>query len=116
LDSVENLDCHPAESLVFLLLIVVVDLDVSLLSWVDSSFKESLEALLESFFPKEGLALVLAEELAGSTLNVLEVVGKDLHGAEQLELVLDLNQVVSAVRVQSGHLDGQRDEVVDDLL
>jgi hypothetical protein len=49
-------------------------------------------------------------------LNLIKVVGDALNGTKQLELVLDLDQVVTGGRVEtSGHLNGQRDEVLHNL-
>jgi len=42
--------------------------------------------------------------------------GNVLHGTEELELILDLNQVITRIGVQSWHLDANRDKVVQDFL
>jgi len=51
LNSNENLLRHPFEGLVFLFFSLIIDFDVSLLSWIKTSVKESLEAVFKGFFP-----------------------------------------------------------------
>jgi len=80
---------------------------VLLLARVDSSVEESLEALGKSLFPEKLFALVLAKELSSGYLNVTEVMGEHLHSSKELELIFDLNQVVTTVGVQTGHLDSK---------
>jgi hypothetical protein len=62
------------EGLILFFLAVIVDLLVFLLSWVNSSVQEGLEALSESLLPEELLVLILANELIRGDLDVLEVV------------------------------------------
>jgi hypothetical protein len=116
LDSLENFLGHPLEGFVLLFFAISVDSDVLLLPWVNSGVQESVETLLESLFPKELLVLVLVNEILCSLHDVVELVGHILHGSEQLELILDLNQVVTSVGVKSWHLNGDGDEVIQDLL
>jgi hypothetical protein len=89
---------------------------VLLLSWALSSVQESLEALFKSFFPEELLVLVLVNEIVSGLHNIIELVSDILHGSEQLELIFDLNQVVTRVGVNSWHLDRDGDEIIQDLL
>ena len=116
LDSIEDLLGHPFECLVFLFFAIGVDFDVFLLSWADSCVQEGLETLLECLFPKELLILILVDEIFGGLNDVIELVSDILHGTEQVELVLDLNQVVTRVGVKSWHLNRNGDEVVQNLL
>lgn len=87
-----------------------------LLPWVNSGVQESVETLFKSLFPKELLVLVLVDEILCSLHDVVELVGHILHGSEQLELILYLDQVVTSVGVKSWHLNGDGDEVIQDLL
>jgi hypothetical protein len=115
-DTDKDLIGHPFEGLIFDLFTVTVDDGVSLLTWVDTSVKESLEVLLKSFFPEEFFVLVLVDELVGGSLDVTEVMGDDLDRSEEIELILDLNQVITGVRVETGHHDRDGNEIVHDVL
>jgi len=50
-NSNENLLRHPFEGLIFFFFSIIIHFDVSLLSWVNTSIKESLEAIFKGFFP-----------------------------------------------------------------
>ena len=70
-----------------------------LLSWVNTGVKEDLKTLCESFFPEELLVLILIDEIISGLNDVIELVGNILHCTEKLELILDLNQVVTGIGV-----------------
>jgi hypothetical protein len=79
LNSVENLFSHPFKGLIFFLFSIFVGFSVTLFSWINTSIKESLEALLKGFFPKELFIFILTDELSRSLFNVLKVVENQLH-------------------------------------
>jgi len=72
---------------------------VLLLSWVNTGVKEDLKTLCKSFFPEELLVLILIDEIISGLNDVIELVGNILHCTEKLELILDLNQVVTGIGV-----------------
>jgi len=49
--------------------------------------------------------LVLINEIVSGLYNVIKLVSDILHSSEQLELIFDLDQIVSRVGVNSWHLD-----------
>lgn len=105
LNSSKDFVGHPFEGLILFFLAISIDSDVLLLSWVNTGAQELLEVFLKSFFPEELFVLILINEIICGLNDVVELVGNILHGAEKLELILDLDQVVSTVGVQSWHLD-----------
>jgi hypothetical protein len=89
---------------------------MTFLSRVFTRVKESLETLFKSFFPEELLIFVLIDELRCSDFNIFEVVKDNLHGSIELELILDLNQVITLASVKTRDLDRNRNEVINDTL
>ena len=57
--------------------------------------KESLERGLKIMFTKELNVRVLVKELGRGIFNFVEVASDELDCSEKLELVLDLNQVIT---------------------
>jgi hypothetical protein len=53
LNSIQDLFRHPFECLIFLFFSILVDLDMLLLSWVNTGVEESFEIFLEGLLPKE---------------------------------------------------------------
>ena len=87
-----------------------------LLTWIISCVQEFLETLWKGLFPEELLVLVLINELPGSFLNVEEVLGESLESSIKDELIFDLNQVITALCVESYHQPRDRNEIINDLL
>jgi hypothetical protein len=114
--TVKDLSSHPFESLILFLFAIIIDLDVTLLSWIDTRVEELLEAFLESLFPKELFVFVLVNEFRCSHFNVMEVIENDLHGTEQLELIFDLDKVVTLARIETSDLNCNRNEIIDNAL
>jgi hypothetical protein len=112
LHSGKDLVGHPLECLIFFLLAVLVDLHVNFFTRIITLFDERAEVLSKSLLPEELEILVLVDEVTGGILNLGQVVSHHLESAEELELVLDLNQVVTVTGVETWHLDGKGDEVV----
>jgi hypothetical protein len=78
--------------------------------------EEVLEADLELFLPQELLVVVLLEEVVGSLLDFVQVVGHVLELAHQKELILDFVQEITVGGVKTGHLGGQGDEILNNLV
>jgi hypothetical protein len=89
---------------------------MTLLARVNTSIKEFLEAVFKGFFPKEFLIAVLIDEVLSCKLNIMEIVVDNLHSTIELELIFDFNQIVTGACVQSGQLDSNRDEIINDAL
>ena len=66
--------------------------------------------------PEDLLVLILINEISGGLNDVIELIGNILHSTKEIELILNLNQVVTRVGVKSWHLNRDRDEVVQNLL
>jgi hypothetical protein len=116
LDSLENLLSHPVECLIFLLFAIIVNLGMLDFSWISTGVQELLEALFKSFLPQELLIIVLGNEVSSGVLNLLNIVCDSLHGSEKLELILDLDQVITGVGIKTSHLNGDRNEIINNLL
>jgi hypothetical protein len=116
LDSLENLLSHPVECLIFLLITVIVNLGVLDFSWISTSVQELLEALFKSFLPQELLIIILGNKVSSGILNLLNVVCNSLHGTEKLELIFDFNQVITGVGIKTSHLNGDGNEIINNLL
>lgn len=86
-----NLDFH----LLFLQRLISLELLDEGVTEVWTRLEEVLEVGLKLLLPKEGDVVVLAEELLRFLLNFVEVVGDLLHGTVELELVLDLDEVIT---------------------
>jgi hypothetical protein len=67
-----------------------------LLSWITTSLEELLERVRELLFPEELFVSIRVDESISGLDNLLEVGGNSLEGAEQDELVLDLNQEITS--------------------
>lgn len=119
-NSNENLLRHPFEGLIFFFFSIIIHFDVSLLSWVNTSIKESLEAIFKGFFPQELFVSILVDEVHGGELNVLNVLIDNLHCTEEGELILDLDKEISSNvtsgRVKSIDLDSNGDEIIHNTL
>jgi len=120
----QDLLLHTVERLDLVLIMAFVLIGVSscvevldkLLFQVFSCSKERLEGVIESLLPKEFLLVVLADESISCCLNFIDISGDGLDRSEKLELVLDLNEVITSVDVKTWHLDGNGNEVVNDLV
>lgn len=115
LDASKDLVGHPLEGLIFFLLTVLVDLHVNLFARIVTLLDESGEIFSKGLLPEELEILVLVNKVTGGILNLSQVVGHDLEGTEKLELILDLNQIITVTGVEARHLDGKGDEVVGNL-
>jgi hypothetical protein len=69
---------------------------VLLLSWITTSLEELLERVRELLFPEELFVSIRVDESISGLDNLLEVGGNGLEGAEQDELVLDLDQEITS--------------------
>jgi hypothetical protein len=48
----------------------------------------------------------LIDEFRSSQLDIIEVIEDDLHGTEELELILNLNKIVTLTSVKTCDLNG----------
>jgi hypothetical protein len=85
---------------------------VNFFARVLSLINESCEILCESLFPEEFEVIILENEVTSGILNFSQIVGYDLESTEKLELVLDLNKVITVAGIETWHLDSQRYEVI----
>jgi len=85
-------------------------------SWVNTSLQECLETICKSFFPEELFILILVNELVGSILNLVEVIGELLHGSVDNVLILDLNKVITYSSIKSWNLNSKRNEIINNSL
>lgn len=115
-DTVKDLVGHPDEGLILNFFSITIGDSVSLLTWVDTSVQESLEVLFEGFLPEEFFIFVLVDELIGGRLDVLEMVRDDLDRSEKLELILDFDQIVTAIGIKTVHHDSNGNEIVHNVL
>jgi len=90
----------------------LINFHVNFFARILSLINESCEILSESFFPEEFEVIILVNEVTSGILNFSQIVGYDLESTEKLELVLDLNKVITVTGIKTWHLDSQRDKVI----
>jgi len=57
LNATKDLLGHPFKGLILFLFTIIIDFDMFLLTWINSSVKESLEILIQSLFKRNSLSL-----------------------------------------------------------
>jgi len=69
---------------------------------LNTSVKESLERVLKSLNPEELLIVVLSDEFISCVFNLIKVVRDNLSSSEKLELILNFNQIITSVGINTG--------------
>jgi len=62
------------------------------------------------------LVIVLLDKLLSGPLNLIQVIRNNLSGTEKLELILDFNQVITSVGINTSDRAGKRNEILDNLV
>jgi len=94
-------------------------LSLVLLIEVGTGLKEVVEGFANRLFPEEFPLAVLVQKLRSSVLHFVKVATNIFHRVEELKLISDFNKVISAsgvLVIKAGDLDGDRDEIVGDLV
>ena len=89
---------------------------MNLFTRIDSWIQESLEVFLNSFFPEELFILILLNESCSSIFNFMEVFGDNLHWSKELELIFNLNKVITSTRINTRHLNGNWNKITNNFL